>query len=197
MLAAHYRCSLLQKQEIQTRAAAAAGGGQVLDQRERLIVFALTPGRPPSVWRAVRRPQIGHEQGRFVEPRELLEAGQHVFAGEKRGGVGGRSGSVPVKEPRILTSPQQPFEQPAGGGGEGGIRRRTRFRLRETRGDCRLDLLGEIEVVPGEAGKERVDEMEPAQVVAADHFFGFPRLLISSMNSETSRNSLYTLAKRT
>ena len=43
----------------------------------------------------------------------------------------------------------------------------------------------------GLLGNFSVDEMEPAQVVAVGrHFFGFGSVLISCMNSDTSRNSL-------
>ena len=70
------------------------------------------------------------------------------------------------------------------------IGRRPVFNLGQARRDGRLDLLGQIEVVTGQVGEEGVDEMQPAEVFELRHFFGFPRLLISSMNSDTSRNSL-------
>ena len=143
------------------------------------------------------RPQIGHEQGRFAIAREPFEAGQHAVTGEEGRAGGGGGGGIPVEETVVLPALAQPFEQLAGGGGERGLGGRAGFRVGEARRDGRQDLLREIEVVPRESREKGVDEMQPAKVFATGHFLGFPRLLISSMNSETSRNSLYTLAKRT
>src|SRR4051812_43267196 len=84
------------------------------------------------------------------------------------------------------------------GGHKGRVTRRALFRFREAAGDRGVDLLGEVEVLPGERGKQRVQEVEPAQLGGARHFLLFDvsegrrgaRLVISSTNSETSRNSL-------
>src|SRR5882724_7399970 len=76
-------------------------------------------------------------------------------------------------------------------GGEFGLERGLRLELGEAERNRALDLLREIKVVAGDVGEERVDEMQPAQVVAlAGHFRFFESALTSSTNSATSRNCL-------
>ena len=111
----------------------------------------------------------------------------------------GRGGGVPVKKTVFREIAEEFREQPGGGGVEGRIEGRGEFRMlgglrfefAEAEGDRGLDLLGEVEVAAGDGREELVDEVQATQVVAgALHFGGLPRLLTSSTNSATSRNSL-------
>ena len=113
---------------------------------------------------------------------------------------------VPVEETVARLAGAEAFEEPGGGGDKGrvgGFDRlttgRAAFRgLAEGGGDGVVDLLRQIEILPGERGEQRVEEVKPAQLGGARHFLGFgvvpwvpgARLLISWTNSETSRNSL-------
>ncbi len=65
------------------------------------------------------------------------------------------------------------------------------FQFSQTERDGFFNLLREVEIVSRNVSKERVDEMEATQVFPrAGHLRGLGRLLISCMNSFTSRNSL-------
>ena len=110
------------------------------------------------------------------------------------------AGGVPVKKSIAAPAQAEFLEQAAGGGIEGGIELGRELRMlarlvlefRQAESDARLDLVGEVQVVARDVGKQRIDEMQPPQLVGAGHPLGvfLDRALISSTNSVTSRNSL-------
>src|SRR5271157_3900001 len=78
------------------------------------------------------------------------------------------------------------------GQGAGGL---LGLELGEAERDGRLYLVRQVKILAGHVGKEGVYEMQATQLVAVHrHFLFLPTEPISLMNSETSRNSLYTLA---
>ena len=142
---------------------------------------------------------------------EALESGHEFGAGEERSRRRERAEGVPIVEAVAGLSGEETFEETRGGGVEGdvvfggelGVFAGLVFELGEAERDGFFDLLRQVEVVAGDVREERVDEVQATEVVAGGGGHqslaaGFlSRALISCMNSETSRNSLYTLAKRT
>ena len=129
----------------------------------------------------------------------MLQAGHDAGARKKRcSGVRG-GGGIPVEKAVLGEIREASSEEGGRGGVEGVVKGRGKFGVRgglgfefaETEGDGGLDLLGEVEVAAGDVREELVNEVQATEVVAgALHFCGLSRLLISSTNSVTSRNSL-------
>ena len=146
----------------------------------------------------MRVAQVGDEEcglgigGKAFETRHDPGPGE-----ERRSGVVIGAG-VPVEETVTRLAGAETVEEFGGGGDKSRVVGLALHGLANGGGDGLVDLLRQIEVMPGEWGEERVEKMEPAQLGGSRHFLCFgvapsapgARLLISWTNSETSRNSL-------
>src|SRR5688572_48587 len=146
----------------------------------------------------MRRAEIGDEQGRLGERRELLQALHQPGAREERRGARVAFGCVPVEEAVLRLRGAQALEKRGGGGDESRVLRFAFLGFAKAGRDGIVDLLRQIQILPGERGEKGVEEVKPAQLRGARHFLALgvtsrasgARLLISLTNSDTSRNSL-------
>lgn len=187
------------KQKVQIGGAGGAGGGQFANERQGFGVIALAAGCGAMGGGKQGGAQIGDEQCRLAEGGELLQAGHDAGARKKWGSGVRRGGGVPVEEAVLRVIGEALGEELSGGRVERVIKGCGKFRVlgglgfefSEAEGDGGLDLLGEVEISAGDVREQLVDEVQATEVVAGPpHFSGWSRLLISSTNSVTSRNSL-------
>ena len=144
------------------------------------------------------RAQICDEQRGLGINRELPQSLHHARAGEKGRGTRIVGAGVPVKKTMLRLVCAEFLKKSGDGGDKRRIGRFAIHGITQAGADGFVDLLGEIEILARERGKKRVEKVEATQLGRARHFLdlgvsgGSPgsRLLISSTNSDTSRNSL-------
>jgi len=200
-----------QKEHLQIGAGSDSGCDQFPQEAEHLLVLAFSLGdwsRSGFARAQKGGAEISDEQGGLAKARELLERLHDLLPGkERRGGFEGARGIPVIKTPLGVAFGQRVKqarcflnEGLVVAIGRGRIGVCLGFKFAQTESDGRANLFRQVQVTAGERSEPRIDKVETRKVGGALRYvfahsglgpgFGFSRLLISCMNSETSRNSL-------
>lgn len=160
----------LKKEQLQVCSACGSCGGEGADECQRLLVVPASPRRDPPRGRKESGTKVGDEQGCLAERGKVPQTGHQLGAREQWCRSLRRQRGVPVEEPPVRAFLEEPRKQVGGGCIEFGVVLRGRRRLGgefgQAESDGAADLLGQIEVVAREVREQRVDEVQPAEIVA-------------------------------